>query len=403
ETFVYEVDPIATIDRDVFIELWDYNSIGSNEKMGEVKLPIWTYVGSKKRENMGVVGVGKQYGKNVGIIDADFLYEISSQQQQQQQQQQIEYEKDFIQDEQNPTSNENEQIPLTEEVQPAVYDDEIINQGQQQIEQAPEIIEEEDSLGGFEQADYIKGSIDVVVIGVRDLNIGGIEGLTVYVKGQLGKLSGLTGIGQIMNGGVKYQQQFELDYNPRETKQRKIRISLFEGSQNIKIGESLVSFVEFQNRQRQKSYDLIGLTGTQQEGIKIGVIDLELIYTPVYARKRTKSNIEGVQSEKEQKEEGCGLDGFKKGKLYVTILGVSDLVSMDSNGKTDPYVIVKFGGVEQKTKKVKDTLNAEFNETFVYEVDPIATIDRDVFIELWDYNSIGSNEKMGEVKLPVLI
>ncbi|KAA6363817.1 MAG: hypothetical protein EZS28_040656, partial [Streblomastix strix] len=78
ETFVYEVDPIATIDRDVFIELWDYNSIGSNEKMGEVKLPIWTYVGSKKRENMGVVGVGKQYGKNVGVVDADLFFELQS-------------------------------------------------------------------------------------------------------------------------------------------------------------------------------------------------------------------------------------------------------------------------------------------------------------------------------------
>ncbi|KAA6377766.1 MAG: hypothetical protein EZS28_026706, partial [Streblomastix strix] len=62
------------------------------------------------------------------------------------------------------------------------------NQELKEVKSIPQIaepqgaIEEEDSLGGFEQADYIKGSIDVVVIGVRDLNIGGIEGSSVYVK-----------------------------------------------------------------------------------------------------------------------------------------------------------------------------------------------------------------------------
>lgn len=36
---------------------------------------------------------------------------------------------------------------------------------------------------------------------------------------------------------------------------------------------------------------------------------------------------------------------------------------MDSNGKSDPFVKLILGTQKKETKKVKDTLNAEFNES----------------------------------------
>lgn len=65
---------------------------------------------------------------------------------------------------------------------------------------------------------------------------------------------------------------------------------------------------------------------------------------------------------------------------------------MDSNGKSDPFVVLKFAGQEQKTKKIADTLNAEFNETFTFEFDPVTVSEREISLELWDYDTIGDND-----------
>ncbi|KAA6360676.1 MAG: hypothetical protein EZS28_043797, partial [Streblomastix strix] len=52
-----------------------------------------------------------------------------------------------------------------------------------------------------------------------------------------------------------------------------------------------------------------------------------------------------------------------------------------------------------RTEKKADTLEAEYNETFTFNFDPAATEERDIKFELWDHDTIGDNDKIGEVKL----
>lgn len=44
---------------------------------------------------------------------------------------------------------------------------------------------------------------------------------------------------------------------------------------------------------------------------------------------------------------------------------------MDTNGKADPYCIVKFGNEEHSTTAKMNTTEPVWNETFIFEVDNI--------------------------------
>ncbi|KAA6396986.1 MAG: hypothetical protein EZS28_007485 [Streblomastix strix] len=93
--------------------------------------------------------------------------------------------------------------------------------------------------------------------------------------------------------------------------------------------------------------------------------------------------------------------GSAKHSVIVKVIGVKNVAAMDSNGKSDPFVVLKFAGQEQKTKKIADTLNAEFNETFTFEFDPVTVSEREISLELWDYDTIGDNDQIGQTKLPI--
>ncbi|KAA6403364.1 MAG: hypothetical protein EZS28_001100 [Streblomastix strix] len=123
----------------------------------------------------------------------------------------------------------------------------------------------------------------------------------------------------------------------------------------------------------------------------------------------TDTDIEGNQQDQHEKdkqeqeqEQEQDLDvDLKKGKVKVTVIGVKDVAAMDFNGKSDPFIVVKNGTNEFKTKKVKNTLNAEYNETFEFEYDSATNEDRSIHFELWDYDTIGDNDQIGKLNTPV--
>ncbi|KAA6374570.1 MAG: hypothetical protein EZS28_029904 [Streblomastix strix] len=81
-------------------------------------------------------------------------------------------------------------------------------------------------------------------------------------------------------------------------------------------------------------------------------------------------------------------DEFNKevpaGKVTVTVISVANVTPVDLNGKADPYIKCIIGKDEKRTKKKADILEAE---------------ERDIKYELWDHDTIGHNDKIGEVKL----
>ncbi|KAA6402235.1 MAG: putative CAMK family protein kinase [Streblomastix strix] len=102
-------------------------------------------------------------------------------------------------------------------------------------------------------------------------------------------------------------------------------------------------------------------------------------------------------NENEQEQE---ID-LKKGKVKVTVIGVKDVTGVDSNGKSDPFIVVKIGTSEFKTKKVKNVLNAEYNETFEFDYNSNATEDKSIHFELWDYDTFSDNDQIGKLDIPV--
>ena len=55
-----------------------------------------------------------------------------------------------------------------------------------------------------------------------------------------------------------------------------------------------------------------------------------------------------------------------RGKLHVRLARASSLQAADRNGLSDPYVKLTLGGVTQKTRMLKKTLDPVYNETFIF-------------------------------------
>jgi len=58
-------------------------------------------------------------------------------------------------------------------------------------------------------------------------------------------------------------------------------------------------------------------------------------------------------------------------ELVVRLINGRDLIAVDSNGKSDPYVVIEATGKTKssiKSKVVKGNLNPDYNQTFVMRV-----------------------------------
>lgn len=60
------------------------------------------------------------------------------------------------------------------------------------------------------------------------------------------------------------------------------------------------------------------------------------------------------------------VQGGARGKLHVRLARASSLQAADRNGLSDPYVKLTLGGVTQKTRMLKKTLDPVYNETFIF-------------------------------------
>ncbi|KAA6384986.1 MAG: hypothetical protein EZS28_019488 [Streblomastix strix] len=107
------------------------------------------------------------------------------------------------------------------------------------------------------------------------------------------------------------------------------------------------------------------------------------------------------QDEQEEEEPIQEESRYVNGVVKFSNISVHNLKKMDAFGKSDPFVVFRAGDEEQKTTTAKNTLDYDYtNEEYDLIYNPLKMQGKkEVEVEVWDYDSVGSNDLIGTVSV----
>ena len=93
--------------------------------------------------------------------------------------------------------------------------------------------------------------------------------------------------------------------------------------------------------------------------------------------------------------------GIMKGSiLTVDVIEAKDLVPMDTNGLSDPYVILECESQRVQSKYIPETLNPVWKEEFTFEIESNSAVLK---VVVMDRDALLSDDYEGEVEIPLSI